>query len=169
MATCEQQHHTKIEGNSMSTTEAPFSFTTKVSGDLLTVRGETVDQFADRLAELSADPRIIDALSELQSLGTHTAAVAAVNVAMPGSTVVETTAVAAPAPAGGAPEMVTDKYGAVFTYGHPEAPALPDGRGMYVFKEWRDRSGKARKAFVDPVKGPKPAAAGAAEAPIIWK
>lgn len=150
----------------MSTTEAPFSFTTKVNGDLLTVRGETVDQFADRLAELAADPRIIDALGEVQALGGTAPAVAAVKQAMPGSTVTEVVTEAAPS---GQPEQVTDKYGAVYTYNHPDAPALPDGRGLYVYKEWRDKSGKARKAFVDPVKGPKPFAAGAVEAPIVWR
>lgn len=152
----------------MSTTEAPFSFTTKVSGDLLTVRGETVDQFADRLAELASDPRIVDALGELQALGGNAPAVAAVKAAMPGSTVIEQQAAPAQAAAGG-PEMVTGKYGDSWVYNHPDAPALPDGRGMYVLREWRDKSGKARKAFVDPSKGPKPFTAGAVEAPIIWK
>lgn len=150
-----------------STTEAPFSFTTKVSGDLLTVRGESVDQFADRLAELAADPRIADALAEVQSMGGHAVPVAHA-VQTLGATVISE-APAAPAAATGGPEQVTDKYGAMFTYQHPDAPALPDGRGMYVFKEWRDKNGNHRKAFVDPVKGPKPFAAGAAEAAIIWK
>ena len=33
--------------------EAPFSLTTKVNGDLLTVRGNNLEEFADRLAELN--------------------------------------------------------------------------------------------------------------------
>ena len=144
----------------MSTTEAPFSFTTKLAGDLLTVRGENVDQFADRLMELASDSRILTALGELQSLGGGNP-VAVVQAAMPGSTVISS------APAGG-PEQVTDKFGNSFTYNHPDAADLPDGRGKYVYKEWRDAKGQHRKAFMDPVKGPKQFPAGASEAPIIW-
>jgi hypothetical protein len=147
----------------MSTTESPYSFTTKLAGDLLTVRGDNVDQFADRLAELAADPRILDALSELQSLGGNAPAVAAVKQAMPGSQVVSHGT-----PISSGPQQETDKYGAVFTYEHPDAPDLPDGRGKYILKNWRDKSGKSRTAFVDPVKGPRPFTAGAAEAPIQW-
>ena len=71
----------------------------------------------------------------------------------------------------GAPEEMTDKYGAVFTYNLAEAPKLEDGRdGFYVKKVWTDAKGKARKAWVDPIKGPKPfpKAASGQEAPIVW-
>ena len=144
-----------------NTTEAPFSFTTKVRGDLLTVRGETVDEFASRLIELASHPAAMDALTDLQALGGTAAAVTTVKESIPGATVVETTS-------NNQPYEKNDKYGAVFTYNLAEAPALPDGRGNYIKKVWTDKSGKARKAWVDPVKGPDPATPGAAEAPIIW-
>jgi hypothetical protein len=148
-----------------STTESPFSFTTKINGDLLTVRGDTLDEFRSRMVELAADEQFMDALGDLQALAGHAPAVAAVQAAMPGSTVVSTTTVSQPA---GRPTEETDKYGAVWTYDHPDAPALPDGRGLYAMKVWNDRSGKARKAWVDPSKGPKPFAPGSSEAPIQW-
>lgn len=149
----------------MATTEAPFSFTTKFNGDLLTVRGETIEEFADRITELASDPRIPDALGDLQVIS----GVTTVKQQM-GATVVATEQ-AAPtqsvAPAG--PEVVTGKYGDKWTYGLSDAPDLPDGRGKYVLREWTDKANKARKAFVDPAKGPKPFTPGAEEAKIIWK
>lgn len=152
----------------MSTTEAPFSFTTKFLGDLLTVRGESVDQFAERLMDLAADPRIPDALNTIQAMNGIATAITAFN-ATPVETqqVAQTVQAAAPAAAG--PEVVMGKYGDKFTYGLSDAPALPDGRGNYVLREWTDKSGKARVAFVDPATGPKPFSPGAVEAKIIWK
>ena len=144
----------------MATTEAPFSFTTKFNGDLLTVRGETVEQFADRIAELASDPRITDALGELQMAS----GVTTIKQQM-GATEVTTAPVEAPS----GPEVITGKYGDKWTYGLSDAPDLPDGRGKYVLREWTDKSNKARKAFVDPAKGPKPFSPGAEEAKIIWK
>lgn len=150
----------------MSTTEAPFSFTTKFAGDLLTVRGESVDEFADRLMELAADPRIPDALGELQAISGVAAAVRGLN-----ATVVSTQVDTAPVPAAtpGQPEVVMDKYQNKWTYGLADAPDLPDGRGKYVFREWTDKNGKARRAFWDPAKGPKPFAPGESEAKPVWK
>ena len=147
----------------MATTEAPFSFTTKFNGDLLTVRGETVDEFADRIMDLANDPRITDALADLQKVS----GVTVVKQTL-GATEVDTEASPTTA-APGKPEVVTGKYGDKWTYGLSDAPALPDGRGDYVLREWTDKSGKARKAFVDPAKGPKPFSPGAEEAKIIWK
>ena len=145
----------------MSTTEAPFSFTTKVRGDLLTVRGESVDEFASRLVELASHPQALDAITDLQALGGTATAVTTVKESIPGATVVETTS-------NKQPYEKNDKYGAVYTYNLAEAPDLPDGRGKYIKKVWTDKSGKARKAWVDPIKGPDPATPGAAEAPIVW-
>lgn len=150
----------------MSTTEAPFSFTTKFMGDLLTVRGETVDQFAERLMDLTADPRITDALTSIQSMTGIATAITTFN-ATPVATVPSAQPVQAPSAAG--PEVVMDKFGGKWTYGLSDAPALPDGRGNYVLREWTDKNGKARKAFWDPSGGPKPFSPGAAEAKPIWK
>ena len=65
-------------------------------------------------------------------------------------------------------EVVEDKYGNQWTYDHPNAPDLPDGRGKYAYKDWVDANGKRRKAWVDPAKGPRPFAKGEKEAAIIW-
>ena len=65
-------------------------------------------------------------------------------------------------------EVETDRYGNRWEYNRPDAPDLPDGRGKYAYKAWTDKKGSARKAFVDPAKGPRPFPAGAAEAPIKW-
>lgn len=150
----------------MTTTEAPFSFTTKLSGDLLTVRGENVDQFANRLIELATDTRVVSALENLQKLATggHGTAVGVVQAAMPGSVVLDTSPTIVTSTGG--PEQVTDQFGNLFTYDHPDAPVLADGRGKMVFKSWRDRNGVHRKAFMDPIKGPRPCSPGTDLAPI---
>ena len=142
----------------MSTTEAPFSFTTKVRGDLLTVRGETVDEFASRLMELASNAMAVDALTELQSLGGQAAAVTTVKEAVGGTVVSQSSS--------SGPREVHDQWGGVWTYGLAEAPALPDGRGQYAKKNWTDKSGKARVAWVDPSKGPESFPKGQTEAPI---
>jgi hypothetical protein len=49
-----------------NTTEATYSFTTKVNGDLLTVRGDTKDEFALNLANLHDDQVLIEMISSLQ-------------------------------------------------------------------------------------------------------
>lgn len=74
------------------------------------------------------------------------------------------------APAGGGPEVVQDRWGGRWTYGAPDAPALPDGRGFYVRHDWTSQAGKALSAWKDPsVKGaPKQFPAGAVEADIKW-
>lgn len=151
----------------MSTTEAPFSFTTKFGGDLLTIRGESVDQFAERLIELAADPRIAEALGEVQSINGIAAAVSGLN-----ATVVATTSPVVAAATPGQPEVKMDQYGGKWTYGITDAPDLPDGRGKYVFREWTDKSGKARRAWWDPAYKGAPVQgfpAGASEAKPIWK
>lgn len=149
----------------MATTEAPFSFTTKVNGDLLTVRGETVSQFVDRLRELAEDPQIEEALGTVQALGGVAAAVAGL-----GATVIASTAPAtAPTPSTSeGPTLLTDKYGGEWTYNHPDAPDLPDGRGKYALHAWKSKAGKFLKAWKDPAKGPKPFSPGSEEAPLIW-
>lgn len=66
-------------------------------------------------------------------------------------------------------ETVSDKWGKQFTYGHPDAPDLPEGRGKYILMEAKSKEGKAYKKWVDPLKGPKPAKAdGVEKAPDLW-
>ncbi len=49
-----------------NTTEATYSFTTKVNGDLLTIRGNTKDEFALNLASLHDDLAVIEMINTLQ-------------------------------------------------------------------------------------------------------
>ena len=146
--------------------EPKHKITTKVLGDLRTVQGDTYEEYQAELdkaiAGLDKDLAFVQAAHAVSNAAPLTQAQPAVAPEPQAAP-----AQPAPAPQGGLEEMV-DKYGAKFTYGIADAPALPDGRGHYVFKEWTDRNGKARKAYVDPVKGPKPAKPGASEAPIIW-
>ena len=55
--------------------------------------------------------------------------------------------------------MLQGKYfadsGETYTYGLVEAPALPDGSGYYILRNWTAQNGKPYKKWVDPKKGPK--------------
>ena len=58
--------------------ESNFSFTTKVNGDLLTVRGDTLDEFHGNLASVVANSQaIITDIGLLQAAGHATSAVVA--------------------------------------------------------------------------------------------
>jgi hypothetical protein len=65
-------------------------------------------------------------------------------------------------------EVVKDKYNNEWTYGHPDAPDLPDGRGKYAKKKGVSKAGKNYVGWFDPAKGPKPFTVGAVEAETIW-
>lgn len=144
-------------------TEAPFS----VSHNFCVIRGETVKELMNNLREFNSQDEIEEEIGSFRNKVSNQstpmgAAVAAVQDIVGGTVISQT-------PAAAGPEKVPGKYGDTFTYGLAEAPALPDGRGNYVLREWTDRQGKARVAFVDPVKGPRPFAPGAGEAKIIFK
>jgi hypothetical protein len=150
----------------MTSPESNFSATVKTArGSLVTVRGDDADHFvlntrAAVIAEIGAEVQMLE--DTILGGGTATpvtAAPAAQASAAP-------TMVAAAAPQ--ALEIVTGKYGDTYTYGHPDAPTLPDGRGAYILREWVAKSGKKMRAWVDPIKGPKPASRGAEEAPLVW-
>lgn len=144
----------------MTTTEAPYV----VSHNFCAIRAESVDELMDRLREFNANDEVSDEIASFRAAVAGTpmqAAVATVKQELGGEVVSTTTA--------GEPEIVTGKFGDKWTYNLSDAPALPDGRGNYVLREWTDKAGKARKAFVDPAKGPKPFSPGAEEAKIIWK
>ncbi len=53
-------------------------------------------------------------------------------------------------------EALKDRYGNEWTYGLPDAPPLPDGRGFYAKKRGISKAGKSYVGWFDPVKGPKP-------------
>lgn len=144
--------------------EATYSVTTKYGrkNDLLTVRGATADEFVNNLLALVNHPAVEEALDTLQGLD----ALANVQSTLGAEVVSTTTAPATEAPK--AIEVETDRYGNRFTYNHPDAPDLPDGRGKYIYKEGKSKAGKPYKAWVDPVAGPRPAHKSGNEAPIIW-
>lgn len=145
----------------MSNTEAPYV----VSHNFCAVRANTADELYARLNEINEHPDLEDQIALFRSKVSGATAAAAVATAQQslGATVTSNNN-----PSAG-PEIETDRYGSKFTYNHPDAPALPDGRGSYVLKEWTSKQGKDLKAWVDPIKGPRPARSGGDEAPIIWK
>jgi len=154
-------------------TESMFSYTGKLnSTDLFTVRGNSVSEFR---ANLTAAVEAIASAVELQqslnnrsggaSGGAFAASAAAVQVLQdaglnPTPVTAGTTAAAI--------EVIMDRYGNEWTYGHPDAPALPDGRGKYAKKKGTSKAGKAYVGWFDPAKGPKPFTPGATEAETIW-
>lgn len=157
----------------MQTTEAPFV----VSHNFCAVRGNSVNELLDNLREFNSTDEIESEIQAFRSKVANAplfatvqapaqAAVALVQQEL-GGTVVSPPA--APVQQMAGPEVLAGKYGDRWTYGLAEAPALPDGRGFYVLREWTDAKQTARKAFVDPAKGPKPFAPGAEEAKILWK
>lgn len=151
-------------------TESMFSFTAKLNNDLFTVRGNTIDEFKSNLA--AAITAVGDA-SSLQAAtlgrGTTGGAYAATNMDQAIQNLQNAGMIAEPvASSPQAIEVVKDKYGNEWTYGHPDAPALPDGRGKYAKKKGVSKAGKAYVGWFDPAKGPKPFSPGAVEAETIW-
>jgi hypothetical protein len=158
----------------MQTTEAPFV----VSHNFCAVRGNSVNELLDNLREFNSTDEIEAEIQAFRSKVANAPFIATVQAPAPqaavalvqqelGGTVVSPPA--APVQQMAGPEVMAGKYGDRWTYGLAEAPALPDGRGFYVLREWTDAKQTARKAFVDPAKGPKPFAPGAEEAKILWK
>lgn len=142
--------------------ESNFSVTVKTAkGSLLTVRGDTIAE-----ATMNLQQAVINEL--------------AANVAMLEESAIGGSAAPTPVQVQAAPVAVSEEYGGSgmevqkdrwgnsYTYNHPDAPALPDGRGPYILKDWTTKSGDRKRAWVDPTAGPKPAKPGASEAPIIW-
>lgn len=140
--------------------EAPFSINVSPGRTpQVTVRGTTFNEFSSHLEELSNDPLFPD----------HVAAFCeAVNAGFASAELTKPTAASTPAgaPAAkaasavGAPSMFTytDKDGSTWTFEHPSAPALPDGRPYkYAIKEGTNKAGKPYKGLFDPAKAyPQP-------------
>ena len=151
-------------------TESKFSYTGKLHGtELFTVRGDSLAEFKANLA--GAVDAIAEA-TELQASRSRRVGQVAVTTQQDvvevlqsqlGATVISETPTA---PA--AIEVIKDRYGNEWTYGHPDAPALPDGRGRYAKKKGVSKAGKAYTGWFDPAKGPKPFTPGATEAETIW-
>ena len=153
-------------------TESTFSYTGKLNGqDLFTVRGNSVAEFK---ANLSG---VIEAINEAQSLHSLLinrpagAVYAPTNMEQAIQNLQNAGMLAEPVTTPSTPqaiEVVKDKYGNEWTYGHPDAPDLPDGRGKYAKKKGVSKAGKAYVGWFDPAKGPKPFKPGVAEAETIW-
>lgn len=169
----------------MSSPESNFSLTTKVFGDLLTVRGDDWTTFRKNLddAEFGAQ-RIAEFVGTIHALGNvvplvNTDAAPSAPPQAPTNTWEQQgpppawTQPTPPPPAqqgqgAGSIEMVNDRYGNTWTYNRPDAPALPDGRGLYAHKSGLSKENKRYEGWFDPAKGPKPFPKGSVEAPAIW-
>jgi hypothetical protein len=150
-------------------TESTFSYTGKLNGqDLFTVRGNTVAEFT---ANLQAASLAVAAASDLQmqllSRAGQTSMDKAINNLQEAGLIASPVAATVPASPQSI-EVMKDKYGNEWTYGHPDAPDLPDGRGKYAKKKGTSKAGKAYVGWFDPAKGPKPFKPGVAEAETIW-
>jgi hypothetical protein len=155
-------------------TESMFSYTGKLnSTDLFTVRGNSVSEFSANLT--AAVEAIASATALQQSLnnrsggasgGAFAASPAAVQVLQDAG--LNPTPVVQGAVTPQAIEVIMDRYGNEWTYGHPDAPALPVGRGKYAKKKGISKAGKSYIGWFDPAKGPKPFTPGAVEAETIW-
>jgi len=150
-------------------TESTFSYTGKLNGqDLFTVRGQTVAEFK---ANLMAAVEAINEAQSLQALLVNRPTGGAYAPNMEQAIQALQDAGMNPQPVSPSPqsiEVVKDKYGNEWTYGHPDAPDLPDGRGKYAKKKGVSKAGKAYVGWFDPAKGPKPFKPGATEAETIW-
>lgn len=146
-------------------TESMFSYTGKLNGqDLFTVRGNTILEFVSNLQAASgAVANASDLSMQLLSRTGQTSMDKAITALQEAGL--------SPQPVTTTPqsiEVVKDKYGNEWTYGHPDAPSLPDGRGSYAKKKGVSKAGKAYVGWFDPAKGPKPFKPGVTEAETIW-
>lgn len=150
-------------------TESTFSYTGKLNGqDLFTVRGNSVAEFK---ANLIAAVEAINEAQGLQSMLVNRPTGNAYAPNMEQAIQALQDAGMNPQPVSSSPqsiEVVKDKYGNEWTYGHPDAPDLPDGRGKYAKKKGVSKAGKSYVGWFDPAKGPKPFKPGVAEAETIW-
>jgi hypothetical protein len=143
-----------------TTTESPFSLTIKVgsNNDLLTGRADTVEEMIARIEELQQLRRALDGAPAAAPM--QDATQQAVQTLAAGG--ITGTVIANEI------ETIKDKWNNEWTYNHPDAPDLPDGRGKYALKKGVGKTGKAYTGWFDPAKGPKPFAKGAVEADAIW-
>jgi len=148
-------------------TESMFSYTGKLNGqDLFTVRGNSIQEFN---ANLQAASLAVASANDLQMQLLSRTGQTSLDKAI--QNIQDAGLVAQPVPAAMTPdsiEVVRDKYGNEWTYGHPDAPQLPDGRGKYAKKKGISKAGKSYVGWFDPAKGPKPFKPGVAEAETIW-
>ena len=152
---------------------ASNSPTTKLQVNFKLSNGDLINVYADTQEELEKGLTSIQDLSTLissvsQSLNGVARVIDIAKVAPSAPAPVAAPAAALVAAASAAVETVTDRYGNQWTYGLPDAPDLPDGRGKYAKKRGTSKQGKAYVGWFDPAKGPKPFQPGAVEAETIW-
>lgn len=151
----------------------PFRISGKTKRQsIATITAQSATEFKQHIRdwlqnELSAEIDMWE--SDLQQANLIDAATSNLaDIAAPVSAPAPQPAAPAAAPATGALDIQADRWGNNFTYNHPSAPDLPDGRGKYVMKQWTSREGKPLKAWMDPVKGPRPARPGSEEFKPIY-
>lgn len=134
------------------------------NGDLINVYADTQEELEKGLTSIQDLSTLISSVSQSLNGVARVIDIAKVAPAAPAPVV----AAAPVAAASAAVETVTDRYGNQWTYGLPDAPDLPDGRGKYAKKRGTSKQGKAYVGWFDPAKGPKPFQPGAVEAETIW-
>jgi len=132
------------------------------NGDLINIYADTQEELESGLTSIQDLSTLISSVSQSLNGVARVIDIAKVAPSAPAP------AAAPAASAGGAIENVTDRYGNQWTYGLPDAPDLPDGRGKYAKKRGTSKQGKAYVGWFDPAKGPKPFTPGAVEAETIW-
>lgn len=134
---------------------------------MLNVQGDSPEEFEHNLEWVTDNIQSIVAVGDLlngASVVTATFTQANSNIAA----TVSTPAAAASNGSGEGLAVEEDKWGKKFAYGHPDAPDLPDGRGKYILKFVKLKSGEEKKVWVDPAEGPRPCKPGSAKAKQIW-
>lgn len=165
--------------------EANYSLTVKVNGDLLTVRGGNSTEFSQHLDAFLLSDDLINKVIAFQSdvrvsvqAQDGAAQLAAAETALaqggitvqPGAAAFTPTAdpslvaPTAPPTANGAVERVPGKFaGQFYTYNVTGAPLSANGPMLLL--EAVSKAGKPYRAWVDPLEGPKPAKKVAEKAP----
>lgn len=123
-------------------TEAPFSLTLKLGGrdgDLLTGRANTAEEMLVRVQELRQIAAVMQGGTQPVTVEPTTEQ-AVQNLASAGitGTVVQ--------PTGAAIEVREDKWGGKYMRGNPDAGTC--NHGPRIVKDWTDKSGKHRNAYV---------------------
>lgn len=129
------------------------------NGDLINVRGRNAEEFNQNLIDASESAHLIaaffaavDDASKVGGPPAPQAPPAAVS-APPQQQYQQSAPQEAPSAPQGGMETITDKWGAQWTYGHPQSPQTPHGPA--IIKKWRAQSGKDMSRWTDPAAGPK--------------
>lgn len=132
---------------------------------MLNIQGDSPEEFEHNLEWVTDNIQSIVAVGDLL----NRAFVLTATFSQADSNIAAT--VTTPAASNGSGEGLSieeDRWGKKFAYGHPDAPDLPDGRGKYILKFVKLKSGEEKKVWVDPAEGPRPCKPGAAKAKQIW-